>query len=560
MDREVQMNERGLKYFFDDYCKMIKTVASCMDDYLYFYDLEQDLYYISEKALERFAIPTNLFSDVANTHRLFVHKDDVEKLVQDLEKMASGEQDEHNLEYRWIGKNEESIWVNCRGRVIRDNIGKPVYMLGCVNEIGAKQIADNISGLKDSSNIERKMDEICKKEAHAHILYLGIDDFKSINERFGVVYGDYILKNVADCIVSSLSNGQSVYRVVADEFLITDFDSIEDKDAVELYERIRTKIDEFIEEHEYEAIFTISAGIVACNDIEELDYAKLIKISQFALNQAKERGKNQAYLFKMVDYNEFIRKREILRSIRASIADSYSGFEMYFQPIMRTADASMPYSAEALLRYRMENGKNISPVEFIPILEESGLIIPVGKWVMNQAMSFCKKRQGIYPDFKVNINVSYVQVLKSPFINEFFYLLREYGLSPSSIVIELTESGQVVDSPQIHKVWEHLRNHGVNIALDDFGTGYSNLLYISDMSPNIVKLDRGFTLKAMKSPFESQLMENTIQLVHSIGLKVCVEGVETQEELDRIYGIGADYIQGFYYGKPCSRKEFFERF
>ena len=554
------MKERGLDYFFDDYCKLIKQFAPCMDDYPYFYDVERDLYYISEKVLERFTVPTNLFSDVMNTHRLFVYKDDIEMLEEDFTKMIEGEKDEHDLEYRWIGKNEEPIWVNCRGKVIKDNEGKPVYIIGCVNEIGAKQVADNISGLKDSSNIERRMDEICEKESNAHILYLGIDDFKSINERFGVTYGDYILKNVADCIVSTLSEGQAVYRVVADEFLITDLASIENKDVVELYEKIRAKIDEFIEENKYEAIFTISAGVVACQDIEDIDYAKMLRMSQFALNQAKEHGKNQAYVFKMFDYNEFIRRREILRSIRASIADSYSGFEMYFQPIMRTADDSMPYSAEALLRYRMENGKNVSPVEFIPILEETGLIIPVGKWVMNQAMSFCKKRQGQYPDFKVNINVSYVQVLKSPFISEFFYLLREYGLSPSSIVIELTESGQIDDSPQIHKVWEHLRSRGVNIALDDFGTGYSNLLYISDMSPNIVKLDRGFTLKAMSNPFESQLMENTIQLVHSIGLKVCVEGVETEEELERIYGIGADYIQGYYYGKPCSRAEFFEKF
>ena len=554
------MKERGLDYFFDDYCKLIKQFAPCMDDYPYFYDVERDLYYISEKVLERFTVPTNLFSDVMNTHRLFVYKDDIEMLEEDFTKMIEGEKDEHNLEYRWIGKNEEPIWVNCRGKVIKDNEGKPVYIIGCVNEIGARQVADNISGLKDSSNIERRMDEICEKESNAHILYLGIDDFKSINERFGVTYGDYILKNVADCIVSTLSEGQAVYRVVADEFLITDLASVENKDVVELYEKIRAKIDEFIEENKYEAIFTISAGVVACQDIEDIDYAKMLRMSQFALNQAKEHGKNQAYVFKMFDYNEFIRKREILRSIRASIADSYSGFEMFFQPIMRTADDSMPYSAEALLRYRMENGKNVSPVEFIPILEETGLIIPVGKWVMNQAMSFCKKRQGQYPDFKVNINVSYVQVLKSPFISEFFYLLREYGLSPSSIVIELTESGQIDDSPQIHKVWEHLRSRGVNIALDDFGTGYSNLLYISDMSPNIVKLDRGFTLKAMSNPFESQLMENTIQLVHSIGLKVCVEGVETQEELERIYGIGADYIQGYYYGKPCSRAEFFEKF
>ena len=554
------MKDRGLDYFFDDYCKLIKQFAPCMDDYPYFYDVERDLYYISEKVLERFTVPTNLFSDVMNTHRLFVYKDDIEMLEEDFTKMIEGEKDEHDLEYRWIGKNEEPIWVNCRGKVIKDNEGKPVYIIGCVNEIGAKQVADNISGLKDSSNIERRMDEICEKESNAHILYLGIDDFKSINERFGVTYGDYILKNVADCIVSTLSEGQAVYRVVADEFLITDLASIENKDVVELYEKIRAKIDEFIEENKYEAIFTISAGVVACQDIEDIDYAKMLRMSQFALNQAKEHGKNQAYVFKMFDYNEFIRRREILRSIRASIADSYSGFEMYFQPIMRTADDSMPYSAEALLRYRMENGKNVSPVEFIPILEETGLIIPVGKWVMNQAMSFCKKRQGQYPDFKVNINVSYVQVLKSPFISEFFYLLREYGLSPSSIVIELTESGQIDDSPQIHKVWEHLRSRGVNIALDDFGTGYSNLLYISDMSPNIVKLDRGFTLKAMSNPFESQLMENTIQLVHSIGLKVCVEGVETEEELERIYGIGADYIQGYYYGKPCSRAEFFEKF
>lgn len=554
------MKERGLDYFFDDYCKLIKQFAPCMDDYPYFYDVERDLYYISEKVLERFTVPTNLFSDVMNTHRLFVYKDDIEMLVEDFTKMIEGEKDEHDLEYRWIGKNEEPIWVNCRGKVIKDNEGKPVYIIGCVNEIGAKQVADNISGLKDSSNIERRMDEICEKKSNAHILYLGIDDFKSINERFGVTYGDYILKNVADCIVSTLSEGQAVYRVVADEFLITDFASVENKDVVELYEKIRAKIDEFIEENKYEAIFTISAGVLYCHDVEDLDYAKMLRMSQFALNQAKEHGKNQAYVFKMFDYNEFIRRREILRSIRTSIADSYSGFEMFFQPIMRTADDSMPYSAEALLRYRMENGKNVSPVEFIPILEETGLIIPVGKWVMNQAMSFCKKRQGQYPDFKVNINVSYVQVLKSPFISEFFYLLREYGLSPSSIVIELTESGQIDDSPQIHKVWEHLRSRGVNIALDDFGTGYSNLLYISDMSPNIVKLDRGFTLKAMSNPFESQLMENTIQLVHSIGLKVCVEGVETEEELERIYGIGADYIQGYYYGKPCSRAEFFEKF
>ena len=164
------------------------------------------------------------------------------------------------------------------------------------------------------------------------------------------------------------------------------------------------------------------------------------------------------------------------------------------------------------------------------------------------------------PEFSVNVNVSYVQVLKSPFIVEFFRMLKDYGMSPSSITIELTESGELDDSAQIHKVWNNLRQYGVTIALDDFGTGYSNLMNISNMTPNVVKLDRGFTVKALKNDFEKTLMENIIHLVHSLGLKICVEGVETEEELMHIRALGPDYIQGFYYGRPCPEDEFIETF
>ena len=398
----------------------------------------------------------------------------------------------------------------------------------------------------ESSVIAGTLDTFAQDVKNGYILHIGIDDFKEINERFGLDYGDYILRGVADCIVKALKEGQEVYRAVADEYIVIDYNGGETKDMIALYEKIRNNVDTFI-------------GVVTSKDLSGLHYLEILKLSQFALSQAKSRGRNQVYLFDEKDYKKFIRGREILRSLRESIADKFAGFEVYYQPIMRS-DGTGLYSAEALLRYKMPNGESVSPVEFIPILEDSGLIIPVGKWVINQAMSFCKKRQRVQRGFKVNINVSYVQVLKSQFIVEFFRLFREYALSPSSIVVELTESGQIEDSPKIQSVWENLRKYGINIALDDFGTGYSNLLYISEMTPNVVKLDRGFTIKALQNPFENQLMMTTIQMVHSIGLKVCVEGVETAEDLQRINELGPDYIQGYYYGKPCSRQEFFEKF
>ena len=175
-------------------------------------------------------------------------------------------------------------------------------------------------------------------------------------------------------------------------------------------------------------------------------------------------------------------------------------------------------------------------------------------------MTFCRKVQQTIPDFSVNVNVSYVQVIKSAFIAEFFKLLREHDMSPSSITIELTESGQIDDSAPVQRVWNNLRQYGVSIALDDFGTGYSNLMNISDMTPNVVKLDRGFTIKALKNDFEKNLMANIIYMVHSLGLKVCVEGIETEEELRSIQALGPDYIQGYYYGKPCPEEEFLDTF
>ena len=558
--RESRMKDTKGSYMYEIIRGAIDAFDECMNDYLFIYAVREDLYHISPKATKRFSIEKSEFTDALEEHAKFVYPDDLQMLMNDLAQLVAGIKTEHNLVYRWLDKNRKPIWINCRARIILGEDEKPQFLVGCINEIGTKPLADNVSGLLESIAIKDKLNEFHKLTPNGFVLRVGIDDFKSINEKFGIEYGDYVLRGVAECIVDSVSEGQNVYRVVADEFMVMDMNGATEEEAQKLYRKIRNRVDKFIKMDNYKAVYTISGGIVLGNSIDKMEYNEVMKISQFALTTAKNRGKNQAYCFDASDYKAFIRERELLEQLRKSVSDGFRGFELFFQPIVLVGQ-KVPFMAESLLRFKTTEGENISPVEFIPILEESGLIIPVGKWIIDRALSMCAECQKTNPNFKISVNLSYVQILKSDVCEEIEHWIGFYNLKPVSLMVELTESGYVDDnSSAVKRMWDRLRKHGVMIALDDFGTGYSNFQLISSMVPNVVKLDRSFTVKALQNAFEHQLMDHIIQLVHSVNLKICVEGVETQTELEEIEKLSADCIQGYFYGRPCCRRDFLKKF
>ena len=480
-------------------------------------------------------------------------------LEADLEKVMSGEKLEHNLTYRWMSVDGEPIWINCRGRIIIGADGKPQFLVGCINEVGTKPIADNVSGLLESFAIKDAWNQQDNTMTNGFVLRIGIDNFKTINEKLGVEYGDFIIHEVANCILDCIHEGQMVFRVVADEFMIIDTAGGTAKDAKALYRKVRSVVDHLIRRDNYKAFFTISGGVISGEALEQLDYNELLKYTQFALSEAKARGKNQVYYFQVEDYEKFLRRRKILVELRKAVSNDFEGFDVFFQPIITRGGKDL-YAAESLLRFWTSEKETVSPAEFIPILEESGLIIPVGKWVLHRALEMCVKCREKRPDFKVSVNLSYIQILKSNFFKDVTGALEQYKLRPDSLIIELTESGYVENSPVVRKLWEQLKDRGVLIAIDDFGTGYSNLQSIGNMMPDIIKLDRGFTVKALNNNYEHQLMDQIIQLIHSVDLKVCVEGVETMEELTEIERLSADCIQGYYYGKPCEKQAFYKDF
>ena len=547
---------------FEIFCNIATEFAPCMNDYLYVFDIVNDTYFITEGALSRFALNSNIFTHVNEVLRTIVHEDDFDMLSEDLAEMIQGLKDEHNLQYRWLGIDGSPIWINCRGRVIRSSDGTTLMMIGCINEIGNRQKADNVSGLLSETSLREHLTNLFPSIEDAMFLRIGIDDFKMINERHGSDYGNFVLRSVADCIKSCLSDKQHVYRLMSDEFMVLDLAGSDYTKINHLYHRIRSAVDEVVAAEQYKAIYTISAGLVSLRDISDGDFkdsAEAMKLSEFALTEAKNRGKNQLYHYKPEDYTTFLRTRYIRSCIRQSISNNYAGFDLHFQPIIMSNSESL-YAAETLLRYRTPAGENIAPFELIPILEESGLIIPVGKWILRNSLLMCKKCREVYPDFVISINFSYIQLLKSPLYEDILEALESVGLPPSSLIVELTESGHLENSIAVQNVWKKLRKLGVNIALDDFGTGYSNLINIGNLKPNLVKVDRSFTLKALNNDYEREIMLHVIRMVHSIGLNLVVEGIETKEELIQITAMNPDFIQGYYYSKPCPAQDFSEKY
>lgn len=561
---------------------IVELFNPCMDDYLYVFDLQKDCYKISKHATERFLLPGDNFDDAAKAHHTFVYSEDQSRLDDEFRRIMSGEIVFHNMHYRWLDRAGKPVWINCRGRVLNDADGKPHFLVGCINEIGQKQKADNVSGLLGESSLSAYVEQFEDGLPDGFFLRIGIDDFRDINGDFGMEYGDYILKSTADCIAENIKPSQRLYRILADEFMVVDFSGGDMEAATELYKNIRKSLDTFIEENGYKSVFTISAGAVDTAKTSGT-YENIMKLSEYALNTAKDQGKNRCYIYMQEDYDVFLRKKQITRQLHHAVNHGFEGFETYYQPIVDTKTRRL-VGAEALMRFSMpercEDGETkkeavcvgedghdadekvhwerISPVEFIPPLEETGLIIPAGKWMLHQAISTCSRWQKYIPNFRININLSYVQVMKSRVLTEILTALRLYGLEPSAVGIELTESGYLDTNTHFQKLWDGLKKNGVLVILDDFGTGYSNLHCLGDLRPNYIKIDRSFTLKALNNQYEHDLMTQIITMTHKLDLTICVEGIETEDEFAKISELDPDYIQGFLFGKPQPAEEFYE--
>ena len=538
---------------------VVEVLQKSSDSYFYILDLTMDTYIITEKMRARFPLENNVIENVTPILEGIVYPSDYPKLQADIGRCASGEQDVHAMEYRWYDRDHRIVWIDCRGTVIIGNGGHRM-LFGRITELGKQAKADNITGLRREVRFQYDAEELLRDRPQTinYMMRIGIDNFKEINEKEGIEAGDNVLRELADCIVATVDPSVDVYRLMADEFMVVDANPDSDGNATNIYSEIKSRVAETVRRKEYSCFYTISAGVMQ-DEFEDKDAKAILRLTEFALNEAKRDGRNQMVLFDREAYDGYLKRLDIRKLMRQEINNNFKGFQVFYQPIVSAPDYKL-VGAEALLRWSCEKYGNVSPAVFIPILEESGLIIPVGKYVLWQAAQTCKKWREILPDFHVNVNLSYVQIYKSDLLEDVDRCLEEVGIPPEGLVLELTESGYIETDSRVRELFENLKMKNFDVALDDFGTGYSNMRYLKEIEASTVKIDRSFVAQALKNDHDYNIIMHIIDMVHSLGSSVCMEGIEEEEELDKMMKANPDMIQGYYFGRPTPPDQFEEQF
>lgn len=534
---------------------VIEVLQKSSDSYLFIMDLNEDIYMISEKATKRFPFDTTVIEHSTEVLKQVVHPSDYAMVEADIAKCASGDQDSHALEYRWFDRKGKVVWINCKGTVVVGTEGHRL-LIGRVSELGKKAKADNVTGLRREVRFRLDAEALLRDRPQSvrYMMRIGIDNFKEINEKEGIEAGDEVLQELAECIVASVDEKVDVYRLLADEFMIVDASGNDPVGAKTVYNRIKRKVTQTVRQKEYSRFYTISAGVME-EGFEDKTADEILRLTEFTLNEAKRNGRNQMAVFDQDNYNEYLRRLNIRKSMRRDVNNDFSGFRVFYQPIVKAPDFQV-VGAEALLRWSNEQFGNVSPAVFIPILEESGLIIPVGRYVLREAARTCKKWRESIEDFRIHVNLSYVQVHKSDLLKDVEACIEEVGLEPDSLILELTESGYIETNDRIKEIFKELKDKNIDLALDDFGTGYSNMRYLKEIEAKTVKIDRSFVTQALQNEHDYNIISHIIDMVHSLGSSVCMEGIEQSDELQKMMKTHPDMIQGYYFGKPSPEDQF----
>lgn len=539
----------------DDMNQVMKLVQLFSDSFCYTIDMTTDEAWFNGGVEKKFAFPGSYIEHFTGAVERLCHKDDIPMLRKDLEACRTGKQNDHFLVYRWINRNDKNEWIECRGHCVDTSDGHRI-LIGRVREIGEKQRADNTTGLQREVRFQQKIQPILANNPCSirYCIRFGVDHFKEINEKDGTEAGDGILREIAEFMTQAVEGHVDVYRLVADEFMIMVTADSEVPSPRTIYDRVTRKIVSAIRKRDYSRAYTISAGVLEKNFIG-MTYEDVMNSTEFAMFQAKRNGRNQMVFFDQGDYNRYVTSLHIREMLQKSIKDDFKGFEVYYQPIVTRGGCRIE-GAEALLRYHDENGNNISPAVMIPILEDSSMIIPVGKFVLENAARTCSEWRRKIPNFRINVNLSYVQIRQSRINAELRRVFSQYALSSGGLMMEVTESGYIQSDSRCKSLFAELGKMDVDVAIDDFGTGYSNLRYIRDMNASVVKIDRDFVVQALGDTYDFTVLKNIIKMVHEVGMQVCVEGVEKDEELHKLDVMNPDYIQGFLFGRPSPKDDF----
>ncbi len=431
-------------------------------------------------------------------------------------------------------------------------------------KIEQQAYTDFLTGLYNRMCCERdlavQVDYAKKHDRRGAILYIDLDDFKHINDGLGHQYGDVLLQTIAKSVKRVSGIHDSFYRMGGDEFVIII--------TVDAYSKINNIIEEvktifskpwFLKNADYYC--TMSMGVVEFPEAGDSVH-DLIKKADVAMYEAKKGGKNRVVYYSDQLSDESNMRLDMEKNMRDATGSGYREFEVYYQPIVDIQKPGYPCTgAEALIRWNSKELGFVTPDVFIPLAEYLGLINPIGNFVLREACRTLKNwNENGYPGYKVNVNLSVVQLLQNDIVEIVRDVIEETGINPHNLTLEVTESLAINDMRRMKRILSSIKALGVRIALDDFGTGYSSLNRVRELPLDVIKVDQSFVRDLSSDSYSQAFVKMVAELAETIGLSVCVEGIEREDQFACMKDMKVRMIQGYYFGRPMALPDFEAKF
>ena len=454
-------------------------------------------------------------------------------------------------------ESPEGILVTAAIRNISVRKDAEKHLAQTMEQIAHSAQYDSLTGLPNRLLLNDRLGQAIAL-AHRHsgqvvVMFLDLDGFKHINDSLGHSTGDKLLQSIAKRLAESIRAPDTVSRQGGDEFIVLLQEIVHLKDAVTVARRVLAALAEAHSIGHQVLHVTASIGVSLYPD-DGLDAETLIKNADTAMYQAKESGRGSYKFFRRAMNVRVVERQSIEEDLRGAL--DREEFTLHYQPKINLKTGAIT-GAEALIRWRSSTRGSIPPVRFIPVAEDSGLILPIGAWVLREACA--QERAWVdagLPVPAVAVNVSAVQFQDEKFLEGLFAILGETGLDPSNLELEVTERVLMKHTKCAASILQILRNRGIRVSVDDFGTGYSSLSYLQQFPLDALKIDRSFVCGINTNPGETTIVNAIINIGRSLNLRVIAEGVETAADLAFLKAHHCDEAQGFYFSRPVPAAQF----
>jgi len=464
------------------------------------------------------------------------------------------------IEYRLISKDGRIVWVRDEGVVVFDDEGQPLYLQGYLLDITSEREAleqlrqlalyDPLTGLANRMFFHEQLQHVVSirksPELRSALLFIDLNEFKTVNDHWGHDVGDRVLAALGLRIQECLRTGDLAARLGGDEFAVVLPAISEPPEAVRVAERLLDAIRAPVELDGRMLSVSASVGISVGEDAP-----LMLQEADAAMYRAKkQQDVGYAFFDPDLDTNAVKRSRRVLE-LREAVETGQ--FTLDYQPVI-DLEAHEITGYEALLRWNHPTEGVIGPLEFIPLAEESGLIVPLGKWVLCEACRYgALLTAEMGREIRMSVNVSARQLQHPEFIGHVDHALAESGFPPGCLTLELTETVLLAAGEHTGLWLAALKERGITLALDDFGTGYASLSYLQQLPVDIVKIDRSFTSSIDSEQARLVLLQGIVDLGNALGLKLVAEGIETESQHDIVCRLGCHGAQGFYFGRPAAQ-------